>query len=107
MVTTLPISTDSPVTVNIVTSKMCRMCNNVTDAFVKRLSPIRNLVQTKMIDIDQSPSNVPKDVLSLPSISIGEHKIDAQASDRDLVQTIQHYLKEEKTESPVSSQSSL
>jgi len=92
MIEDLPIKTSDPVPLNIITSRSCRICNDEANKFIKRLNPIGNLVKKNVIDIDNNPEKAPLNVMSLPSITIGNHKVNIHTPDREIIQTIKKYL---------------
>lgn len=89
---TLPSKTTNPVPITIFTSKSCKMCNAITDQFSKRLRPIHNLVENTIVDIDVNSDKTPSEVLSLPTIKIGNRYLDAYISDKELVHEINYHL---------------
>lgn len=87
-----PSTIENPLDITIYSAASCKVCKSEVNQFKKRLKPISNLTNVRIIDVDQDKNALQKGFLKLPAVEIGSDIISTRANDGDILKAIKNNL---------------
>lgn len=91
----LPVKVDNKIPVSIYTSKNCRLCKSLVSKQLKSLNPIKDLVRTQIVDVEQSHQINPN-VLSIPTMQVGKNILGSNPSDMQIIKSLRNHFNTNK-----------
>lgn len=85
----LPQSMNIKIEVPIYTKKDCKMCNAKVSSILKQVSPLKSILQPKVVDISDPSIKIPSSIFKVPEVLIGTQRLGTNFTDHDLISAIQ------------------
>ena len=88
----LPQVMNPKIEVPIYTKKDCRICNTKISSILRQFSPLKDIIQAKIVDITDPSVKVPSNIFKVPEVLIGNQRLGTNFTDHDLISAIQQKI---------------